>query len=216
MVIELVEIGDSVVNGDVSKAAELARKALNANMSAKKIMYEGLVPAMKKVGELFEKGEYYFPELLLAGEAMKAALEHLSPALIKGEIASAGKYAIGTVQGDVHDIGKNIVIMMLKANGWEVTDLGVNVFPKDFCSAVKYGDFQILGMSSLLTLTMPHMTETIEALKEAGLRDKVKIMIGGAPVTQEFADRIGADAYCRDAVEAVNKAEKLASRSQEN
>ena len=207
--IELVEIFNSVVAGDVPKTAELTRKALNTRIPAKKILHKGLVPAMKTVGELFEKGEYYFPELLLSGEAMKAALEHLRPVLGKGDTAYAGKYAIGTVHGDIHDIGKNILIMMLEANGWEIVDLGVDVSPESFCSAVKEGDFQILGMSSMLTLSMPNMAETINTLKEAGLRDKVKVMIGGAPVTQDFADKIGADAYGPDAVEAINKAESF-------
>ncbi len=209
----LSEISQSVIDGNSSKAEELTRAAMAVQIPAKKILYEGLVPAMKTVGELFERGEYYFPELLLAGEAMKGALEHLKPILVKEGTAYTGKYAIGTVQGDIHDIGKNIIIMMLEANGWEVKDLGVDVSPEGFCSAVKEGDFQVLGMSSLLTLTMPHMAETINALKEAGLRDKVKIMIGGAPVTQDFAAKIGADAFGRDAVQAVTKAENMVKKA---
>lgn len=209
----LSEISQSVIDGNSPKAAELTKAAIDAKVPAAKILEEGLVPAMKTVGELFGKGEYYFPELLLAGEAMKGALAHLRPILGKEGTAYAGKYAIGTVQGDIHDIGKNIIIMMLEANGWEVMDLGVDVSPGSFCSAVKEGNFQVLGMSSLLTLTMPHMAETIDALKEAGLRDKVRVMIGGAPVTQSFADKIGADAYGRDAVEAVTKAEALVRKS---
>jgi 5-methyltetrahydrofolate--homocysteine methyltransferase len=209
--VNLKEISQSVIDGDSSKAVELTKNALEVKIPAETILREGLVPAMKKVGELFERGEYYFPELLLAGEVMKGALEYLKPTLGKGGATYAGKYAIGTVQGDIHDIGKNIIIMMLEVNGWEVIDLGVDVSTEDFCSAVKEGAFQILGMSSLLTLTMPHMTETIEALKEAGLRDKVKVMIGGAPVTQGFADKIGADAFGRDAVEAINKAASFVS-----
>ena len=209
----LNEISQSVIDGDSSKAVELTKTALEAKIPAETILRKGLVPAMKTVGELFERGEYYFPELLLAGEVMKGALEYLKPILGKGGTTYVGKYAIGTVQGDVHDIGKNIIIMMLEVNGWEVIDLGVDVSPEGFCSAVKEGDFQILGMSSLLTLTMPHMTETIEALRKAGLRDKVKVMIGGAPVTQGFADKIGADAFGRDAVEAINKAESFMSKA---
>ncbi len=208
----LNEISQSVIDGDLPKAAELTKAALETRVPAGTILEEGLVPAMKVVGELFEKGEYYFPELLLAGEAMKGALKHLQPLLGKEGSAYTGRYAIGTVQGDVHDIGKNIIIMMLEANGWEVVDLGVDVTPESFCSAVKDGNLQVLGMSSLLTLTMSHMAETINALKEAGLRDKVKVMIGGAPVTQDYADKIGADAFGRDAVEAVNKAESLVKK----
>ena len=206
---DLGEISKSVIDGNSLKAAELTKAAIGANMPAEKILDEGLVPAMRTVGELFEKGEYYFPELLLAGEAAKAALTHLRPLLSRGGAAYAGKYAIGTVRGDVHDIGKNIVIMMLEANGWEVTDLGVDVSPEAFCLAVKKGDFQILGMSAMLTLTMPNMAKTIDVLREAGLRDKVRVMVGGAPVTRGFADQIGADAYGRDAVEAVTKAKSL-------
>jgi len=210
--VNLNEISQSVIDGDLPKAAELTKAALETKVPAGTILEEGLVPAMKVVGELFEKGEYYFPELLLAGEAMKGALKYLQPLLGKGGSAHTGRYAIGTAQGDIHDIGKNIIIMMLEANGWEVVDLGVDVSPESFCSAVKEGDFQVLGISSLLTLTMPHMAETINALKEAGLRDKVKVMIGGAPVTQDFADKIGADAFGRDAVEAVNKAESFVKK----
>ncbi len=213
MTVNLSEISQCVIDGNSAKAEELTKAAIAAQVPAEKILEEGLIPAMKTVGELFEKGEYYFPELLLAGEAMKGALAHLRPLLGKKGAGYAGKYAIGTVQGDIHDIGKNIIIMMLEANGWEVVDLGVDVSPDSFCSAVKDGDFQVLGMSSLLTLTMPHMTETINTLKEAGLRDKVRIMIGGAPVTQDFADKIGADAYGRDAVEAVTKAESLTRKA---
>ncbi len=205
----LNELSQSVINGDSSKAAELTKAALEAKVPAETILREGLVPAMKTVGELFERGEYYFPELLLAGEVMKGALEYLKPLLGKGGTAYAGKYAIGTVQGDVHDIGKNIIIMMLEVNGWEVTDLGVDVSPEAFCLAVKEGDYQILGMSAMLTLTMPNMAKTIDVLREAGLRDKVKVMVGGAPVTRGFADQIGADAYGRDAVETINKAESF-------
>jgi len=207
--VNLNEISQSVIDGDSSKAAELTKAALEARVPAEIILREGLVPAMKTVGELFERGEYYFPELLLAGEAMKGALEYLKPILGEGGTAYAGKYAIGTVQGDVHDIGKNIIIMILEANGWEVTDLGVDVSPEAFCLAVKEGDFQILGMSAMLTLTMPNMAKTIDVLREAGLRDKVKVMVGGAPVTRGFADQIGADAYGRDAVETINKAESF-------
>lgn len=212
---DLSEISKSIIDGDLPKAAELTKAAIDAKVPATKILDEGLVTAMKTVGELFERGEYFFPELLLSGEAMKAALEHLRPLLSKGDAAYTGKYAIGTVQGDVHDIGKNIVIMMLEANGWEVTDLGVDVSPEGFCSVVKEGDFQILGMSAMLTLTMSNMAKTIDALKSTGLRDKVKVMVGGAPVTQGFADQIGADAYAPDAVEAVTKTESLVRKSGE-
>jgi 5-methyltetrahydrofolate--homocysteine methyltransferase len=164
---------------------------------------------MEIVGNSFEKGEIYLPELLMAGDAMKASLELLRPELATKGAAYAGRYAIGTVQGDLHDIGKNIVILMLEGNGWEVTDLGIDVAPEQFCDVVKSGDFDILGLSALLTFTMPKMADTISALKEAGLRSKIKVMVGGAPVTPAFAQQIGADAYARDAVEAVAIAKSL-------
>ncbi len=177
------------------------------------ILDEGLISGIKEVGELFGRGEYFLPELLVSGEAMLGALELLEPLLSKGETPFVGKCLIGTVQGDVHDIGKNIVIMMLKGNGWEVTDLGVDVSLEDFCSAVDKGDFQVLGMSALLTMTMSAAAKTIEALKAAGLRDKVKIMVGGAPTTQEWANEIGADAYAPDAPTAAKVAAVLVGKS---
>ena len=182
-------------------------------MPAREILAKGLVRAMNTVGELFQKGEYFLPEMLLAGEAMKAALEQLKPSLIEGKAAYTGKYLIGTVQGDVHNIGKNIVVMMLEGNGWEVTDLGIDVSPEDFCSAVEKDDYHIVGMSALLTLTMSNLARTMDTLKTAGLRDRVKIMVGGAPVTQVYADQIGADGYAPDAAEAVKVAVRLLEKS---
>ena len=151
----------------------------------------------------------FFPELLMAANAMKAAVSLLKPELSKTKGVTVGKYLIGTVPGDAHDIGKNIVIMMLEQNGWEVTDLGIDVPEEKFCKAVKEGDYDILGLSALLTFTMPMLTDVINALKVAGLRDKVKIMVGGAPVTEKIATEAGADAYANDAVEAVKKAKGL-------
>jgi 5-methyltetrahydrofolate--homocysteine methyltransferase len=209
----LSEIRQSIIDGDPGRAEELTLAALEGEVTAVEILHEGLVPAMGTVGELFEKREFFFPELLLAGEAMKASLRHLKTILSKSEVAYAGTFAIGTVQDDIHDIGKNIVIMMLEANGWEVTDLGIGVSSDKFCQAVKEGKHDILGMSSLLTLTMPNLKKTIDALKEAGLREKVKIIIGGTPVTQDYADQIGADAYAYDAVQAVLKARTLANKT---
>jgi len=162
---------------------------------------------MQVVGEKFEEGEVFLPELLMAGEAARPVIDLLRPLLTKQEGIGrrAGKAAIGTVEGDVHDIGKNIVIMMLEGNGWDVTDLGVDVSPEEFCTAVKENDFQILGLSALLTATMPSQERTIEALEVAGLRDKIKVAIGGAVCSQRYADQIGADCYAADAVEAVKK-----------
>lgn len=207
--VDLVELINSVVKGDVPKAVELTRQALNVQIPAKEILENGLVRAIDIVGDQFAKFEIFFPELLMAGEAMKETLELLRPELSKREGSYIGKYVIGTVQGDVHDIGKNIVIMMLEGNGWEVTDLGIDVSPKQFCEAVKKGDYDILGIGAYVSLSMPGMETTIKALKKAGLRDKVKIMVGGVPVTQAYADRIGADAYGETAVDAVIKAKKL-------
>ena len=211
--VNLNEISKAIIEGDSNAVLKLTKAALDANVPAKEILNNGLIPGLKKVGDLFETGEYFLPELLISGEAASRAVELLQPVLSKGDTPPAGKYLIGTVQGDVHDIGKNIVIMMLKGNGWEVTDLGVDVSPEEFCSTVDKGDFDILGMSSLLTMTMPNAAKTINALKTAGLREKVKVMVGGAPVTQEWADTIGADGYAPDASTAVKLAVALVGES---
>jgi corrinoid protein of di/trimethylamine methyltransferase len=208
-VANLDKISKAIIKGDGDITFELTKKALAANVSANEILDKGVIPGLQKVGDLFGKGEYFLPELIVSGDAATSALELLEPILSKGGTPSRGKLAIGTVEGDVHSIGKNIVIMMLKGNGWDVTDLGVDVSPEEFCSAVDKGDFQILGLSSLLTMTMVNSAKTIEALTEAGLRDKVKIMIGGAPTTQEWADKIGADAYAKDGPTAVRVAAAL-------
>ena len=211
--VDFSELSKSVIGGNTARTTNLTKANLNAGVPAKEILEKGLIPSIKTVGELYSKGEYFLPELLMSGEAMKAALELLRPILSRGDTPPAGKYVIGTVEGDVHSIGKNIVIMMLEGNGWEVTDLGVDISPEEFCSAVEKNDFQILGMSALLTSTMLKFAETINALKAAGLRDRVKIMVGGAPVTQAFADEIGADSYAPDAPQAVIKAGLLVSKS---
>jgi len=204
---DLGEIAQSLVARDIAKVEELTRAAIDANIPAQEILNKDVVAGMQVVGEQFGDGEIFLPELLMAGEAAKAAMKLLRPLLTKqeGVTGSTGKAAIGTVQGDVHDIGKNIVIMMLEANGWDVTDLGVDVAPEEFCTAVKENDFQVLGLSALLTVTMPNQRETIEALKAAGLRGKVKVAIGGAMCTQRWAGQIGADCYATDAAEAVKK-----------
>jgi 5-methyltetrahydrofolate--homocysteine methyltransferase len=204
---------DNIIKGDIGKTTELTKAALDADVAAKEILDKGLVPALDEVGRRFQEGEYFFPELLVAGEATKAAMACLKPVLSRGGATTVGKYVIGTVKGDIHDIGKNIVVMMLEGNGWDVTDLGTDVPPEDFCNAVKENDFQILGLSALLTTTIPNLAKTLEVLKEAGLRDKIKVMVGGVSVTQLYADQIGADAYGRDAFEAVTKARKLIGAS---
>ncbi len=209
---DFVGLVNSVVEGDISKATELTRKALDVKTAAREILNSGLLPAMDRVGNSFEAGEIFLPELLMAGDAMKASIELLRPELSRKGDAYIGRYAIGTVRGDLHDIGKNIVALMLEGNGWEVTDLGIDIPPEKFCDVVEKGAFDILGLSALLTFTMSDMAETVSALKAAGLRDRVKLMVGGAPVTQSFADQIGADAYARDAVEAVAKAKSLLNK----
>jgi len=204
---DLSEIAKSLVERDITKTKELTRVAINANIPAQEILNKDVVAGMQIVGEQFGSGEIFLPELLMAGEAARAAMILLRPLLTgqKGGRGYTGKAAIGTVQGDAHDIGKDIVLMMLEANGWDVTNLGVDVAPEEFCTAVKENAFQVLGLSALLTVTMPAQEQTIEALKAAGLRGKVKVAIGGAVCTQRWSDQIGADCYAADAAEAVEK-----------
>ena len=192
------ELNRAVIDGDGEVAVRLTEQAIGEGVSAAEILDKGLIPGLRQVGELFAGGEYFLPELIISGEAVTAAMELVEPLLLKAGIPPMGKFLIGTVQGDVHDLGKNIVVMMLRGNGWEVTDLGVDISPEEFCAAVKTGDYQVLGMSSLLTMTMTNAARTIEALTEAGLRYKIKIMVGGAPVTREWVEQIGADAYAKD------------------
>lgn len=207
--VKLNEISKGVVEGHANTVLHLTKAALDADVPAREILDKGLVPGIQKAGDLFEAGEYFLPELLVSGKAMSGALELLEPILARGDTPRIGRFVVGTVKDDMHDIGKNILIMMLKGNGWEITDLGVDVSPEEFCSAVEKGDYDILGMSALLTMTVTGMVETIEALKAAGLRDRVKIMVGGAPVTQAWADQIGADGYAADAPEATKVAAAL-------
>jgi len=211
--LNLEELRQAVVTGDIDAADELTKKAIENNIPVADILNTGLVPGLRRVGELFENGEYYLPELIVSGDAVAKAMEHLKPLMGKEGASYMGKYLIGTVQGDVHDLGKNIVIMMLKGNGWEVTDLGVDISPEEFCSAVSGGDYNIVGMSSLLTMTMPNVARTIDALKAAGLRGKVKVMVGGAPTTAEWAAKIGADAHAKDGPMAALVAAKLVGKS---
>jgi len=210
---DLEKLKDSLISGDIEQTEALTEAALEAGVAAKEILDKGLIPGLDEVGRRFQEGEYFFPELLVSGEAMKKALARLKPALVKAGGATMGKYAIGTVKGDIHDIGKNIVIMMLEGNGWEVTDLGIDVPTETFVKVVREGDFHILGMSALLTTTIPHLAETIEALKAEGLRDKIKVMVGGVSVTPAYAQQIGADAYGKDAVDAVIEAKRLIGKS---
>ena len=199
----------AVIDMEVERAVELTKKALDEGKKAEDIMNSSLVLAMDIVGEQYDKGEKYVPEMLLSAKAMKSAMEVLHPLLVESGVKMKGKIAIGTVEGDLHDIGQNLVSMMLEGAGFEVINLGAETPADTFVQSVKENKPDIVGMSALLTTTMLHMPEVIDALKEAGLRDQVKVMIGGAPVTQSYADEIGADGYAPDAASAVKLAKKL-------
>lgn len=205
----LQEIATHLYNGEDEKVAQLVRQALDEGLTPQRILNEGLLSGMEIVGRDFKNGDLFVPEVLIAARAMHAGMEVLRPLLVQAEVPTMGKYVIGTVQGDLHDIGKNLVKMMLEGAGFEVIDLGVDVAPSAFVEAVHKHQPQIVGMSALLTTTMVQMKTTIEALEKAGLREMVKIMVGGAPVTAAFAREIGADAYAPDAPTAVEVARKL-------
>ncbi len=203
----LKALADAVIKGDQSTAVEITKAALEDGTPPKSVLNEGLIAGMDVVGASFKKNEVYIPEVLIAARAMKMAMEILEPELVKAGVKPIGKFLIGTVQGDLHDIGKNLVAMMLKGAGFEVIDLGVDVGPDKFVEQVKTQGVHVVGMSALLTTTMPGMEKTIKALKEAGV--SAKIMIGGAPVTQGYADKIGADGYAADAASAVDMVKSL-------
>jgi len=204
---DLKTLADAIIKGDQNTAVEITRAALDEGTAAKSVLEEGLIAGMDVVGNRFKKNEIYIPEVLIAARAMKMAMEILEPELVKAGVKPVGKFLIGTVQGDLHDIGKNLVAMMLKGAGFEVIDLGVDVGPEKFVEQAGNTGIQLIGMSALLTTTMPGMEKTVKALKDAGV--SVKIMIGGAPVTQGYADRIGADGYAPDAASAVDMAKTL-------
>ena len=205
------EIIATLVEGDEGKLVNLMRSALDEGIAAKEILDKGLMAGMDIVGEKMEAEEMFIPEVLRSAHTMSAAIEILKPLLSQVDIEAGGKVVIGTVQGDMHDIGKNLVVMMLESAGFDVYDLGADVSPERFVEEIKEKGANILGLSALLTTTMPMMTATIRAVEEAGIRDKVKIMIGGAPVTQDFADEIGADGYAYDAGSAIRVAKRLVS-----
>ncbi len=204
---DLKALADAVIRGDQNAAMEITKAALGEGTAAKNVLDEGLIAGMDVVGASFKKNERYIPEVLIAARAMKMAMEILEPELAKAGVKPVGKLLIGTVQGDLHDIGKNLVAMMLKGAGFEVIDLGVDVGPDKFVEQVKVAGAQLIGLSALLTTTMPGMERTVNALKDAGL--SAKVMIGGAPVTQDYANRIGADGYAPDAASAVDIAKSL-------
>jgi len=202
-------IQENVINGQKAPVENLVRQALEAKLPPDEILNTGLIAAMKEVGARFEAGDFYVPEMLIAARAMQAGLAILKPHLVQGGIQSAGRVVIGTVKGDLHDIGKNLVSMMLEGAGFEIFDLGTDVAPEKFVAAIKENNAGLLGMSALLTTTMSNMKLVLAALKEAGVREQVKVMIGGAPVTDSFAKEIGADGYAPDASRAVTLAKSL-------
>jgi corrinoid protein of di/trimethylamine methyltransferase len=206
---QLEKLYQAVLEGDARTAREVTEDALAAGADPLEMVSKAMVPAMDEVGKRFECEEYFVPELLLSARAMKASLELLRPLLAAQGAKPAGKVAIGTVQGDLHDIGKNLVASLLEGGGFEVLDLGADVPPEKFVSAVRDQGVELICLSALLTVTMPSMRTTIEALRSAGVRDRVKILVGGAPVTSQFATEIGADGYGENASDAVTLARKF-------
>ena len=208
---ELQELFDAILSGNAELAKEQVQAALDLNLEPSRILNEGMIAAMAEVGERFEKGEYFVPEMLIAARAMQQGLTILKPHLQQSDIVSQGKVVIGTVKGDLHDIGKNLVSMMLEGAGFEMVDLGTDVSAEKFLEAVKDAPADVVAMSALLTTTMPQMKTVIETLEEAGVRDEVKVIIGGAPVTDSYAQEIGADGYAADASRAVKLTKSLLS-----
>jgi corrinoid protein of di/trimethylamine methyltransferase len=205
---DLQQLYEAVVRGDAKATRLLTETALGEGVDPLKLVNEYMIPAMDEVGRRFEANEYFVPELLISARAIKGALELVRPLLAARGDEPLGRVAIGTVKGDLHDIGKNLVASLLEGGGFEVIDLGVNVPPEKFIASINEKNANIVAMSALLTTTMPAMKTTIEALKQAGVRDKVKVLIGGAPITQKYADEIGADGYSENAVGAVALAKK--------
>ncbi len=202
-------IYEGILKGDMRAVEGAAKAGLAEGIPAGELLNEAMIPAMAEVGRLFEANEYYVPEMLIAARAMKAGLAILRPQLVATGVKPKGKVALGTVKGDLHDIGKNLVGIMIEGAGFEIIDLGVDVSPEAFVKAAQEKGANAIGLSALLTTTMPSMKSTIEALQEAGIRKQVKVIIGGAPVTQKYADEIGADGYGRDAAAAANLVKKL-------
>ena len=203
-------ISGKVILGDHKEVASCVEQALNEGIDASTILNSALIPSMSEVGKKFENGEYFVPEMLMAARAMKAGLNLIKPVLAQSKIEPVGRVVIGTVKGDLHDIGKNLVAMMLEGSGFEVIDLGVDVSPDKFTNAVHSG-VDIVALSALLTTTMPQMQSVISALIDAGVRSQVKVMVGGAPITQAYADKIGADGYGKDAGAAARLAKEFLS-----
>jgi corrinoid protein of di/trimethylamine methyltransferase len=203
------ELYKAVLEGKAKEAKAITEKALAEGADPQKLVNEEMIPAMAEVGRRFEANEYFVPELLISARAMKAALELIKPLLVKSGAQPVGRVAIGTVKGDLHDIGKNLVAAMLEGGGFEVIDLGVDVSPEKFIAAIKEKKANLVALSALLTTTMPSMKTTIESMKAQGVRAQAKVIIGGAPVTQQYASEIGADGYADNASSAVTVAKKV-------
>jgi 5-methyltetrahydrofolate--homocysteine methyltransferase len=202
-------IFEAILAGEADQVEANIQAALNAGLEPNLVLNEGMIAAMREVGARFEAGDFYVPEMLISARAMQGGMALLKPYLQQGDIQSSGKVVIGTVKGDLHDIGKNLVALMLEGAGFEIKDLGTDVAAEDFIAALQAEKADILALSALLTTTMPSMKQTIDAVKASGLRDQVKIIVGGAPVTEEYARLVGADGYSPDASRAVGVAESL-------
>lgn len=205
----LQDIYNSIVDAEHKVTAEKVQQAIGAGLAPDLILNEGMVAAMAEVGRLFEEGEYFVPEMLISARAMQAGLAVLKPYMVEANIKHIGTVVAGTVKGDMHDIGKNLVCMMLEGAAFEIVDLGADVSPEKFVRAVAEHNASLVAMSALLTTTMPNMRQTIEQLEQAGLREQVKVMVGGAPLSEQYAREIGADGYARDASKAVVLAKTL-------
>ena len=203
------QIYQGVMEGESVAVQDGVNTALTDGFDAEEILNEGMIAAMTEVGRLFEEGEYFVPEMLIAARAMQSGLAILRPALAAADVKPRGKVAIGTVKGDLHDIGKNLVAMMLEGAGYEILDLGVDVSPDQFLEAAKNDSIDVVALSALLTTTMPSMKATLEVLEKAGVRNQIKVIVGGAPVTEEYAKSIGADGYSPDASQAVRVTNQL-------
>jgi len=206
---DLNELAQAVISGNAPQAKELTQQAIDEGTDVQSVLNDGLIAGMSVVGDRFKKNEFYVPEVLIAARAMNQAMEVLEPQLAKAGVQPVATVVLGTVKGDLHDIGKNLVGMMLKGGGFKVVDLGVDVPPEKFVEAVQENDANIVGLSALLTTTMVAMEDVITAVKGSAAADKVKMIIGGAPITSDFADKIGADGYAPDAASAVDTAKEL-------
>lgn len=205
----LKDLKQAIIEGNRNNAVDLTNQLLEAKVSPKEILDDGLIAGMSEVGELFKKGEYFVPEMLIAARAMKSALELLRPLLVDTGVEPIGTVVIGTVRGDLHDIGKNLTAMFLEGAGFRVVDMGVDVSADKFIAAIKENKANLLGMSALLTTTMTYTSEVIKALEAENVRNQVKVIVGGAPITQEWADQIGADGFALDAASAADKCKEL-------